>query len=251
MHCVTYISKVACRRNGATIPVGLAEVSKVSLAQNKVHQISGLLAYRSGYYLGILEGKVDVIDALLDNIKRDERHEELIILIDEKIRSRCFGDWSINISGSLMRVATFRAFLERHSQNLSNLQASQTQLLNVFCETKKLVSDNPEKFHDKELKITRWPEFWELQESPGLLDLCALLTNKAQHYDTLLEIESISSSVQLDDMLLRLDELEVLQVNVVDPALRMQHQYQAPVSRFFSKMKRFLNGTERRRATFR
>lgn len=251
MHCVTYISKVACRRNGATIPVGLAEVSKVSLAQNKLHQISGLLAYRSGYYLGILEGKVDVIDALLDNIKRDDRHQELTILIDEKIRSRSFNDWSINISGSLMKVATFRAFLERHNHNLSNLQASQTQLLDVFCETKKLVTENPEKFHDKRLKITRWPEFWELQESPGLLDLCALLTSKSQHYDTLLELESFTSSAQLDDMLMRLDELEVLQATAADVNTRFDVSANAPVSRFFNKMKRFLNGTERRRASVR
>jgi hypothetical protein len=110
-----------------------------SRAYNKIDSISGVLMYRQGIFLQVIEGESEIIDDLLTRIKRDPRHSEFKIIFDSSVNSRFFSNWAMgcadldqpelsfipgirtdlsdpevieNLINNLPEVATF--FLENH-----------------------------------------------------------------------------------------------------------------------------------------
>ncbi|MFA6245766.1 MAG: BLUF domain-containing protein [Mucilaginibacter sp.] len=60
---------------------------------NAALNISGVLLYSEGTFIQVLEGKDSVIDALYSRIQADQRHKNVIKLIDEPIAEKSFSQW--------------------------------------------------------------------------------------------------------------------------------------------------------------
>lgn len=73
----------------------LLDILKVARDFNEKNQISGVLIYRDGYFIQLLEGDKVKIDQLMNNIKKDARNHSLRILIESESSERIFGDWSM------------------------------------------------------------------------------------------------------------------------------------------------------------
>jgi len=63
--------------------------------KNKRLAITGILLLIQGKFVQYIEGKSTEIDEVYDSIKKDSRHNELILLDSGKLESRQFNDWSM------------------------------------------------------------------------------------------------------------------------------------------------------------
>lgn len=73
----------------------LLELLTKSRRKNQENGITGLLLYKSGNILQILEGESDVIKRTLQRIELDTRHRGLLTIFKRNIEEREFPDWSM------------------------------------------------------------------------------------------------------------------------------------------------------------
>ncbi len=60
---------------------------------NASAEITGLLLFRSGTFIQFLEGAAEEIDLLISRIRRDDRHQDVRVIIEEPVDQRRFPDW--------------------------------------------------------------------------------------------------------------------------------------------------------------
>lgn len=90
------VSLVYC--SSATHPFSeqeLADLLAVSRARNSAHDITGMLLYRGGEFVQILEGTRSDVESLMEIIGRDPRHEDVRVLIEEPLHERRFAEWTM------------------------------------------------------------------------------------------------------------------------------------------------------------
>lgn len=73
----------------------IREILEVSRRNNARDNITGVLIYREGYFLQILEGDKNRIHQLVETIKEDDRNYKLRVLIEGEIENRLFDTWSM------------------------------------------------------------------------------------------------------------------------------------------------------------
>lgn len=79
----------------------LIEILRQAESNNSELGITGMLLYKDGNFLQVLEGEEDVVMPLYNKIKFDERHHQVITIGKRKITERDFEKWSmgfVNIS---------------------------------------------------------------------------------------------------------------------------------------------------------
>jgi hypothetical protein len=239
MKCITYVSKVIARKNGAVVPVGLADIFSAARKKNAELQITGLLSYRGGHYIQVLEGDDSIVDQLFSKIRLDPRHEQIVVLFDFKITQRCFPDWDMKLVGSVNKDASFLKFMAQNSEKIPTLNNMQRQLVEIFYGLTSSSPNSIQSYDGKNLMLSAWPDFMQIRQSPTVIELCAQLTKRPYPYDSLLESRRFGTQQQLDKILKTFETLEIL--NVTD-SLRhnIQASHAGSSTRFYSKMKTFL-----------
>ncbi len=84
--------------SSATVPFSPADLQSllaVSRKNNAVSKVTGLLIYKDGNFLQVLEGEQTVIDKLYFKISLDPRHGHILAFFKEEIPKREFPDWSM------------------------------------------------------------------------------------------------------------------------------------------------------------
>lgn len=71
----------------------LEAILKTSVQNNKRRNITGLLLYAKGTFMQVLEGETDVVDALVDIIKSDPRHQNIEMHLRTPVFEREFSEW--------------------------------------------------------------------------------------------------------------------------------------------------------------
>jgi len=66
-----------------------------SRANNEKLGITGIMLYRDGNFIQLLEGEAGDVRALYQKIKRDRRHGGVIVLLEGSVAERDFPDWSM------------------------------------------------------------------------------------------------------------------------------------------------------------
>ncbi len=64
-------------------------------AKNKKLKVSGLLLYNKGMFIQVIEGEKNTILNLFQNVTNDNRHSNIVKLLEEDIVRRSFPDWSM------------------------------------------------------------------------------------------------------------------------------------------------------------
>ncbi|MEL6740161.1 MAG: BLUF domain-containing protein [Planctomycetota bacterium] len=88
---VIYVSK-------AVRPMGdddLAMLLEHARTNNEKLGITGMLLYRDGDFLQVLEGPKDAVLMLYSKIIRDQRHHSIATLTNADVPERGFGDWTM------------------------------------------------------------------------------------------------------------------------------------------------------------
>jgi hypothetical protein len=62
---------------------------------NKQNGVTGILMYRNGEFLQLLEGEQVNVYYTFKKIRDDERHKEVVVLFDSEAKKRVFGNWSM------------------------------------------------------------------------------------------------------------------------------------------------------------
>lgn len=73
----------------------LATLEYQARMHNRAADITGLLVFDDGYYVQVLEGPADAVDATLERIRSDPRHQDLEQVLDTPIRERNFARWAL------------------------------------------------------------------------------------------------------------------------------------------------------------
>ncbi|MDA0825252.1 MAG: BLUF domain-containing protein [Proteobacteria bacterium] len=62
---------------------------------NAAASVTGALLYHNGYFMQLIEGQLDAINAIYDRIQADPRHEVLSVLFEDEISARFFPNWTM------------------------------------------------------------------------------------------------------------------------------------------------------------
>ena len=71
----------------------ILEILRVARLKNEELDITGMLLYRDGNFLQVLEGPAGVVDSLIQKLRRDPRHKGIILMSRKPIEERQFGNW--------------------------------------------------------------------------------------------------------------------------------------------------------------
>ena len=105
----------------------LKDIIASSQKNNPEEGVTGCLLSGSDSFLQLLEGPADFIDTLYSKISKDNRHENVMTLCEEKIDERLFLSWS-------MKLAPFENMeWSKEDFNSGNfLNITSEEALNVF-----------------------------------------------------------------------------------------------------------------------
>jgi hypothetical protein len=76
----------------------LLDILQVSKKNNEPLGVTGMLLYKSGNFIQVLEGEEEVVEALYKKIERDPRHHSSSIIFKREIQQREFADWSMSFA---------------------------------------------------------------------------------------------------------------------------------------------------------
>src|SRR5579875_1856403 len=76
-------------------PEEILEILRTSRRNNEKRNITGMLLYKDGNFLQVLEGPEQAITQLLQTIETDPRHRGMIQLTKKPIEERQFANWSM------------------------------------------------------------------------------------------------------------------------------------------------------------
>ena len=73
----------------------LAQLLDVCRRGNARSDITGMLLYRDSRFLQVLEGSREAVHSLMMTIARDPRHDDVRILLEDRLDERRFPDWTM------------------------------------------------------------------------------------------------------------------------------------------------------------
>lgn len=73
----------------------LMDILRVSRENNQSKDVTGLLLYKGGNFMQVLEGPDDKVEDLFNYIKGDSRHKDVTVISREQISARQFPAWEM------------------------------------------------------------------------------------------------------------------------------------------------------------
>ena len=76
-------------------PADLEDILRASRRNNEANGLTGLLLFKDGRFIQLLEGDETDVDATFARVKEDPRHRSVEVIRHEYVMSRSFADWSM------------------------------------------------------------------------------------------------------------------------------------------------------------
>jgi hypothetical protein len=76
----------------------LVNILSDSRENNKDKNVTGMLIYGEGTFIQVLEGNPANVNSVYDNIIKDKRHKNLIVLATGSLIKRNFPDWTMGFT---------------------------------------------------------------------------------------------------------------------------------------------------------
>ena len=76
----------------------LIELLRVSRENNGKLDVTGMLLYRNRFFIQVLEGERETVRSLFNKIKKDPRHEGVLMVYDGPIATRTFSSWKMGFN---------------------------------------------------------------------------------------------------------------------------------------------------------
>lgn len=100
--------------------------------------ITGMLLYKDGNFMQLLEGEKSVVLNLYTRISRDPRHRGLIVVVEEAVNERLFSQWSMGFRNlkdqEVLAMPGYSNFLNHHlaAEEFINDPSGCINLLTLF-----------------------------------------------------------------------------------------------------------------------
>lgn len=78
---------------------GVDRIVATAVARNPALGLTGALLFTGSHFAQVLEGDATSIDLLMDAVRRDPRHDEILIVERVPLARRHFADWSMAYFG--------------------------------------------------------------------------------------------------------------------------------------------------------
>ena len=124
-HTICYLSKqVEVLKDSE-----LEDLFKYILEMNPTLNITGALLHNNDFFLQVLEGNKETIEELFAKIRKDKRHKNILMILNQKIENRIFQNYEANFSimktkADIERLNTYLslyAFENKYPENLKTL----------------------------------------------------------------------------------------------------------------------------------
>jgi len=120
MHMIAYISDYVSSDVGTSTDLRDIEIS--AKINNAKVAIKGVLFFRDGQFLQVIEGLESDLRDLMGVIEKDPRHENIEYLVDTPITSLSFSDWNMDVfhldGKSMFDRETLRVLSEKFTDKL-------------------------------------------------------------------------------------------------------------------------------------
>jgi Sensors of blue-light using FAD len=73
----------------------LADLLQSSRKNNVALGVTGMLLYKDGSFMQVLEGEQAAVQQTFNKISRDPRHRGVVVLLKQTLAARDFDDWSM------------------------------------------------------------------------------------------------------------------------------------------------------------
>ena len=246
MKSITYISRAPIRQNGATVPSDLSKIYSQARRRNFDKKITGILSYRVGYYIQVIEGEDHSVDEIYAKIEKDGRHSNPIVIFEQYINQRMFKNWSMKLLQSVDNDPSFQQFIKSNQKNITQLSSAQELLLKRFHSLKNFTLDSVkpkavDSYAGKRVKLKRWPDYSSIKQNPTVIEFCAALVHTTLDYNAIILDRTYGSIRDVNKLLAQFEEQGLLEVL---PGLPDDHNElkfgKAKPSGFYTKMKSFL-----------
>ena len=88
---IAYVSTAAKLFSSAE----LREMLKESNVRNKAAGVTGMLLYKDGQFMQVLEGTAEAVTETFSRISKDRRHHGIMVLAQGAVQERRFPEWSM------------------------------------------------------------------------------------------------------------------------------------------------------------
>jgi hypothetical protein len=111
----------ASRTKSKPTPKMIDSILESSRKHNPQGGITGILCHGGDVFLQVLEGGRDAVNALYNQIARDPRHQDVVILHYEEVTERRFAGWTMGqvnlakVNASLLLKYSERATLDPYA----------------------------------------------------------------------------------------------------------------------------------------
>ena len=239
MKCIAYVSRAPISDRSIRLPTGLSDIIRISRNKNLKSQITGIISYREGQYLQVLEGHDLEVDKLMSKIASDPRHEDLWVFLDVRVAKRSFPNWGVSVFDFVDQGSFFNAFIEDNSAVLNSFDEYQQKRIQPFIDIKK--SDTaPEKYYEgKNLRLLAWPDLNNESEPQMIMNLCVKLTKKPYPFSALVSSGEFGTHHQVTQIIREFERLGLLSVTEAEP-INEQTINEKKSNKFYGAIKKFL-----------
>jgi len=84
--------------SGASKQMSVDDIQKilaVSRSNNLRDGITGMLLWADGVFIQILEGEADIVRTVFRRIEKDDRHRNIMVVLEQTAEKRLFTQWSM------------------------------------------------------------------------------------------------------------------------------------------------------------
>lgn len=124
MYQISYASRATLQQ--PEILDQLRDILTVARDFNYRHAVTGVLYYADGQFFQCIEGKKEDLEILIEKLKKDKRHQDVVFFEYKMIQSRQFSDWSMKYVGRNSVIQNYLA--ELGYSVFDPLQLNQTQV---------------------------------------------------------------------------------------------------------------------------
>lgn len=124
-HTICYLSKQAKALEEAELEILF---NHIVFKNPKLH-ITGALLHNNDFFLQVLEGNKETVTELFANIRKDNRHKDILVILDQKIENRIFQNYEATFSimktkADIQRLNAYLSlydFENKYPQNIKTL----------------------------------------------------------------------------------------------------------------------------------
>lgn len=91
MFSLIYVSSSVSLMDGQQ----LLEILRASHKNNAEQSVTGMLLYKGGNFMQVLEGPKENVIKIFEKIQNDPRHKDIMVIAEDEIDERQFSEWKM------------------------------------------------------------------------------------------------------------------------------------------------------------